>query len=97
MNYYTLRKSVGPWSSGTVVDMIRDATELVYPKGTVNPGYSTIRLPNGKVIDIEFDLVVKRRIRAMEVPAVNAKERRRRRKALNKLTQLGQTMEGGYR
>lgn len=65
---FVLRKSLEGWSGGTAVDMIKAAEDMKYPTGTVNPGYSTIRLPNGKVIDIEFDMVVKRRNRS---PIVN--------------------------
>jgi hypothetical protein len=47
--------------------MIKAAEDMKFPTGTVNPGYSTIRLPNGKVIDIEHDMVVRRRARYMVV------------------------------
>ena len=56
-----LRKGVGPYSAGTRLEMIEAAEDRKFPEGTVNPGYSTVRMPDDRVIDIEFDLVTKRR------------------------------------
>lgn len=67
---YVLRKSIGGHSAGTRVRMIEAAEDLQLQPGTVNPGYSRIELPNSKVIDIEFDYVVKLRNRSDVVPAV---------------------------
>ena len=58
-----LRKSYGPYSAGTTLEMISAAEARNFPTGTVNPGYSTVRMYDGKVIDIEYDLVVKLRPR----------------------------------
>lgn len=68
MRKWYLRKSVGPWSAGTQVEVLHHPDEYEGTETNAS-GYATVRVLAGNkpVFDIEADYLVERRQREDEI------------------------------